>query len=216
LTAPSYDDSTNLEKLKADIVELKNKVHEQEAAINSLKRANSEWQKKSPDLNKTTTTSLKAPDSNKNGAISLKAPTLELSPASETIKSSPIPETEKERYQHASDLLKKANYSQAQQEFEALIKKYPTGSYADNAQYWIGVALLNRGDKKAAIQAFDHLARTYPKSDKIPDALFKLADTLISLKNKPKAKEYLDYVIQNYPGTNGAKLAAEKKRQEKL
>jgi tol-pal system protein YbgF len=93
---------------------------------------------------------------------------------------------------------------------------YPSGDYADNAQYWIGVVLLNKGDKKGAIQAFDQVARTYPKSEKIPDALYKIGDTLLAMNNKPKAKEYFDYVIQNYPNTSGANFALKKKIAAKL
>lgn len=210
---PNYDETNNLDKLQHDITELKSKVQDQEEAISNLKRANTELEKKLTGGSKSS-----APASKKTTSISSsKLPALDVTPPTKTsAKSSPSVETEKEHYQHASDLLKKGDYSQAISEFQALIKKYPSGKYADNSQYWIGVALLNKGDKKGAIQAFDRVARTYPKSEKAPEALFKLGTVLLTINNKSKAKEYFDYVIKNYPGTNGATLAAKKKASEKL
>lgn len=199
--APNYyNDGNKLERLQSEISELKNKVQEQEEAINRLRSSSGEPQKKPLDL--------KSPAASKLPELGT-APT----PVAKKLTGA---EDEKDRYQRGSALLKKGSYAQAISEFQGIVKTYPTGKYADNAQYWIGVALLNKGDKKAAIQAFDRLARNYPQSEKVPEGLFKLGDALLSDKNRAKAKEYFDYVIQNYPGSNGAKLAAKKKAAAKL
>jgi tol-pal system protein YbgF len=210
-SSTTYDEPSNLDKLKADVSELKSKLQEQEDAISHLKHSNEELQKKLTGSNK----SSEAVSKHSTGS---KPPLLDATAPSAPVKSptATAAETEKERYQRGSDFLKKADYTQAISEFQGILKNYPAGKYADNAQYWIGVALLNKGDKKDAIVAFDRVARNYPKSEKAPEALFKLGDALLSLKNKAKAKEYFDYVIQNYPGTNGAALAAKKKASAKL
>jgi tol-pal system protein YbgF len=197
-TLPAYyNDSSNVDKLKNEVGELKNKIQAQENAINELKNANTEMQKKLADLSKPPVpiaTFKSTPAANKaTGSI----------PASVAATDS----SEKQRYQTASELLKKSDYTQAISEFQSLIKTYPYGDYADNAQYWIGVALLNKGDKEGSKHAFDKLAHTYTKSEKIPDALYKLGSILVSENNKAKAKEYFDYVIATYPTTNAAALA---------
>jgi tol-pal system protein YbgF len=211
LPAPSYEGINDLDQIKTDMQELKNKVHEQESTIDSLRRSNDELHKKLTDA-PTPKVSTK-PKSKVSEHFELpKPPASNLSVTPKVEK----PKTEAERYQLGSSLLKRGDYTQAIAEFQGLIKTYPTSKYADNSQYWIGVALMNKGDKKGAVQAFDRLARSYPKSEKVPEGLYKLALVLLSSNNKAKAKEYFNYVIQNYPGTNGAILAAKKKAQEKL
>jgi tol-pal system protein YbgF len=201
---PTYDSASNLDKLKADLADLKNRVQQQDDDIVHLKNANADLHKKLTDLHK-------------SPAGGSKAPVLDMSTSPSAAGKTPaVTEADKDEYLRASELLKKGDNTQAQQAFMEIIKKYPASKYADNSQYWIGVALLNKGDKKGAVQAFDRVARTYPKSEKVPDALYKLGDTLLSLKNTAKAKEYFDYLIQNYPGTTGAGLAAKKKVSAKL
>jgi tol-pal system protein YbgF len=200
-TIPSYDQVTNLNKVQSDINDLKNKVQEQSNAIDYLQRVNADLQKRVADLG--------------GGKVANAAPSFIASVPSVPASIGALAD-EKTRYNNASSALKVGDYTQAQQGFQSVITSYPSGQYADNSQYWIGVALLNKGDKKAAVQAFDLVARNYPKSEKIPDAMFKIGDTLLALNNKPKAKEYFDYVIQNYPNTNGANLAAKKKIAARL
>lgn len=192
-----YNENSSVDKLKNEVADLKSRVQTQENAINELKSSNTDLQRKLAELNK-------APAS---------VTTFKSQPASSISKTlAPVATTattsnEKERYQNASEILKKGDYARAISEFQGLIKAYPNGEYADNAQYWIGVALLNKGDKEGAMQTFDKLAHTYPKSDKIPDALYKLGAVLVSVNNKTKAKEYFDYVIATYPTSNAAGLA---------
>jgi tol-pal system protein YbgF len=195
-TIPSYDQVTNLNKVQSDVNDLKNKVQEQSNAIDYLQRVNADLQKRVADLG--------------GGKVANAAPAFIASVPAGALAD------EKTRYNNASNALKVGDYTQAQQGFQSVITTYPNGDYADNSQYWIGVALLNKGDKTGAVRAFDLVARNYPKSDKIPDAMFKMGDTLLVLNNKPKAKEYFDYVIQNYPNTNGANLAAKKKIAARL
>jgi tol-pal system protein YbgF len=120
---------------------------------------------------------------------------------------------EKERYDSAYLAFRNGNQDQAINEFSAIIAAYPKGDYADNAQYWIGEALLKKGDKDAALVAFDQVIQNYPNSSKVPDAMLKLGFTLLNDNNRAKAKEYLDYLTKNYPGTAAAGLAASKKAQ---
>jgi tol-pal system protein YbgF len=123
---------------------------------------------------------------------------------------------EKDRYNQAYSVFTGGGYDRAIAEFQAIIQTYPNGSYADNAQYWIGEALLRKGDKQRAMQAFDGVVRIYPKGNKVPDALLKLAMTQYSLGNRTKAKEYYDYLIASYPGTNSANIAITNRAQAGL
>ncbi len=123
---------------------------------------------------------------------------------------------ERSSYARAYNIFRDGDYDLAIDEFQAIINNYPDGEYADNAQYWIGEALLKKGNKQSAMKAFDKVIRVYPRSPKVPDALLKLGMTQYSIGNKDKAREYYDYLIDTYPGTASANKAIDKKNQTGL
>ncbi len=81
---------------------------------------------------------------------------------------------EKNLYDRGYSLYTTGSYNQAISEFQSLIRTYPRGEYADNAQYWIGVALLKKGDETGAKRAFEKVIQNYPGGNKVQDAETKL------------------------------------------
>jgi tol-pal system protein YbgF len=146
-------------------------------------------------------------------------PKLESSPADKnTANQAPKPEpdaaeqtgSEKEEYQQAYNELRNGHTDQSIEQFNVYLNKYPTGFYANNAQYWLGEAYRVKRDNSAARQAFNNVIEKYPKGIKVPDALLKLGYLEVEQKNLAKAREYLTRVTVDYPNTR-AGLLAEKK-----
>ena len=90
------------------------------------------------------------------------------------------------------------------------MSKYPTGVYANNAQYWLGEAYRVKQDNDAARKAFNDVIEKYPDGAKVPDALLKLGYIEMDQKNPAKAREYLTRVTTDYPKSPAALLAAKK------
>jgi tol-pal system protein YbgF len=128
----------------------------------------------------------------------------------------PKPETaqvsgpEKQEYQQAYNELRNGHTSQSIDQFNAYLSKYPTGAYANNAQYWLGEAHRVNQDNDAARKAFNDVIEKYPNGAKVPDALLKLGYIEIDQKNLVKAREYLTRVTTEYPKSPAALLAAKK------
>lgn len=144
---------------------------------------------------------------------------LESSPADKnTANQAPKPEpdaaeqtgSEKEEYQQAYNEFRNGHTDQSIEQFNAYLNKYPTGFYANNAQYWLGEAYRVKRDNSAARKAFNNVIEKYPKGIKVPDALLKLGYLEVEQKNLAKAREYLTRVSVDYPNTR-AGLLAEKK-----
>ncbi len=117
---------------------------------------------------------------------------------------------EKQEYQEAYTELRKGHTDQSIEQFNAYLAKYPTGIYANNAQYWLGEAYRVNQDNDAARKAFSDVIEKYPEGAKVPDALLKLGYIEMEKKNTAKAREYLTRVTTDYPKSPAALLAAKK------
>ena len=109
------------------------------------------------------------------------APTPEPVPASSqttTASISPTPSVtqseEKAAYQAAFDTLKEGRYKKAKTELKTFLTKFPSSSYAGNAQYWLGEAFYVTRDYDQGIVEFQKVLSTHPNSNKVPDAMLKL------------------------------------------
>ncbi len=144
-------------------------------------------------------------------------PVAEIQPpeaAVQTVKSSQQRQAdEKQRYHQAYELLRNGHNSQAIKAFKDLIRDYPRGEYADNAQYWLGEAYKVNQQVDLARAAFLKLPEMFPKSPKVPDALLKLGYIELEQNNLAKARDYLTRVKVDYPGTTAAHLAGKKLMQ---
>ena len=117
---------------------------------------------------------------------------------------------DKQGYFMAYDELRSGHTTQSIEQFKAYLNQYPTGEYANNAQYWLGEAYRVNQDNASARKAFNDVLEKYPNSSKVPDAILKLGYIEVDQKNSVKATEYLNRVISDYPKSPAAILASKK------
>ena len=130
-------------------------------------------------------------------------------PAPATVPSATQSE-EKAAYQAAFDALKEGRYKKAKIELKAFIEKYPSSSYAGNAQYWLGEAHYVTRNFEQGIIEFKKVISNYPSSNKLPDAMLKLGYTYYELKQFPQAKTILQDLRDRFPQSTAARLATKR------
>jgi tol-pal system protein YbgF len=113
-------------------------------------------------------------------------------------------------YLTAFDSLKNGKYDDAIRGFKALVAKWPSGRYADNALYWTGEAYYVKRDYKSALESFQSVLQRFPASPKGPDALLKVGLTQIELKQEAEGKATLQRLVQTYPQSSAARLAQQR------
>lgn len=117
------------------------------------------------------------------------------------------PFAEQQAYQGAFDLLKSGRYEEAAAAFQQFIADFPTGTYADNAQYWLGETFYITRQFDRAVQEFDRLVSAHPNSQKLTHALLKIGYAHDELGNKAEAERVLGELIERHPQTAAAGLA---------
>ena len=144
------------------------------------------------------------------------APTQTASPSPESVTPSAAqtppttgidPFAEQQAYQSAFDLLKSGRYDEAAVAFQQFIAEYPTGSYADNAQYWLGETFYITRRFEEAIQEFERLVSMHPNSQKLTHSLLKIGYAHDELGNKAEAERVLGQLMEGHPQTAAAGLA---------
>ena len=114
-------------------------------------------------------------------------------------------------YQEAYGLLiPEKKYDEAVAAFNAFLRTYPNGDYADNAQFWLGEAHYANRQYDQAIAEFQKLSEVYPSSPKVPDALLKVGYIRHAQGDYDKARQVFEGVIQHYPDTAAARLAQQR------
>jgi len=109
----------------------------------------------------------------------------------------------KDQYDYAFDLLKRAEYAEAEQALRQFITAYPHDPLAGNAQYWLGETYYVRNNYSEAAAQFLKGYQTYPQSPKAPDNLFKLGLTLTILGKVQEACSAYQRFDREYPGAPG-------------
>ena len=117
------------------------------------------------------------------------------------------PFAEQQAYQGAFDLLKSGRYEDAAGAFKQFITEYPTGSYADNAQYWLGETHYITRRFADSVQEFQRLVVQHPNSQKLTHALLKIGYAHDELGNRAEAERVLGELIARYPQSAAAGLA---------
>jgi tol-pal system protein YbgF len=120
------------------------------------------------------------------------------------------PADERKDYDRALELLKEGRYKEASPAFQDFLTKYPSSSYADNAQYWLGEVFYVTREFDAALSEFGKVVESYPGSSKVADAKLKMGYIEYERKDWEKARGLLTQVVQAYPGTTTARLAQER------
>ena len=134
-------------------------------------------------------------------------PTAETQAATPATGDGVDPFAEQQAYQSAFDLLKSGRYEDAAAAFQQFLAAYPGGSYADNAQYWLGETHYITRRYKSALEEFERLVSKYPGSQKLAGALLKIGYTHDELGNKAEAERVLDDLVTRYPRSAAAGLA---------
>ena len=129
-------------------------------------------------------------------------------PAAQTPDATGVdPFAEQQAYQSAFDLLKSGRYDEAALAFQQFIAEFPTGSYADNAQYWLGETFYITRRFEQAVQEFERLVSTHPASQKLTHALLKIGYSHDELGNLEEAERVLSELIERHPQSAAAGLA---------
>ncbi len=116
----------------------------------------------------------------------------------------------RDAYERAFNLLKEGRYELSIAAFKAFIETYPTASYADNAQYWLGEANYAKQNYKIALAEFNKVLDNYPQSTKIPDAMLKIGYCYAELGNSKQAEVVLNNILTRYPDSTAARLATKR------
>jgi tol-pal system protein YbgF len=126
----------------------------------------------------------------------------------------PVDSAEEQRaYQAAFDLLKSGRYDQAAKAFQDFLSKYPSGQYADNANYWLAEAYYVTRKFEPALKQFEQLVADYPQSQKLTHALLKIGYIHDELGQREQAEQVLDDLIKRFPDSTAAGLARKRLQQ---
>ena len=129
-------------------------------------------------------------------------------------KSSADPAKETQEYEAALNQFKAGKYKDAAAGFGAFVQKYPDGTLAPNAQYWLGNAWYAQRDCKRAIEAQSVVTTKYADSAKAPDAWLAIAACQQEMGNPTGAKRSLETVVAKYPTAPAAETARERLKKK--
>lgn len=234
--AALYELVQRVDKLQAEVQQLTGKVEEQGNIINELKKqqssAYSDLDERIQRLSNVPATapaqatepapqpSTPTPETTNNAPTEIRNINVIPAPPQENQTAPKQPEVqasgdEKKTYQQAYEALRNGKTDDSIQQFQTYLSKYPSGGYADVANYWLGEAYRVKPDANAARQAFNTVLQQYPNSTKIADTLLKLGYIEADEKQNDKAKEYLNRVVNEFSNTPAARSAAKKLSQLK-
>jgi tol-pal system protein YbgF len=136
------------------------------------------------------------------GPTAIVPPTQAATQAATTIRLPPG--SPKDQYDYAFDLLKRAEYAQAEQALRQFVTAYPHDPLAGNAQYWLAETFYVRNNYSEAAAQFLKGYQTYPQSPKAADNLFKLGLTLTILGKVQEACSAYQRFDREYASAAGA------------
>ena len=120
------------------------------------------------------------------------------------------PGQERERYEHALEVLKEGRYQDAASAFQDFLERYPDSRYGANARYWLGEAFYVVRDFDTAEREFRQVLEQYPRDAKVPDTRLKLGFIHYERQEWDKAREVLQSVVDQHPGSTAARLAQDR------
>jgi tol-pal system protein YbgF len=104
-----------------------------------------------------------------------------------------------EQYDRAFSLLRRADFSAAEDAFSDFIKRNPKDKLVENAKYWHAETFYVRNRFGDAAIAFADTYEHNPEGTKAPDSLLKLAMSLAAINRKEDACRTLDALKSKYP-----------------
>src|SRR5262249_23316852 len=108
--------------------------------------------------------------------------------------------TADEQYKYAFDLLRQANYPEAEAALKTFIQRHPDDPLAGNAKYWLGETYYVRGNYTQAAVTFAEGYQKYPNSSKAADNLLKLGMSLGEIGQKSDACKAFAQLSKQFPG----------------
>ena len=117
---------------------------------------------------------------------------------------------ERTAYDAAFNALKAGQYVESAQRFQVFLGRFPSGTFAPNALYWLGESYYVTQNYQLAQQQFQALLDRYPTHDKTPGAMLKVGLSQVGLKQLDAAERTLAGVVSRYPGTEAARTASDR------
>lgn len=118
-------------------------------------------------------------------------------------------------YENALNEYHAQNYAAARTGFQDFLDRYPSSTYANNAQFYIGQCWYAEQNYPKAIDAYQKVVDNYPRGTKVPSAMLKLGYAHEQLGLKEEARRRLQAVIDTYPFSSEAQLAQNHLKQMK-
>lgn len=120
------------------------------------------------------------------------------------------PALEKSSYEKAFEMLRQGSYLESIGAFRSFLAQYPSGAYADNAQYWLGEASYVTRDFDSAMEDFNRVLQRYPASNKVPGTMLKIGYIHYELRAWADARQVLEQLSAKYPSSTEARLARQR------
>ncbi|WP_291440245.1 tol-pal system protein YbgF [Desulfovibrio sp.] len=114
---------------------------------------------------------------------------------------------EKAAYEAALKVVMAGRSAEGISRFETFLQEYPQGTYAPNAEYWIGEGLYAQGKYREALAQFRKVDASYPQHHKNADALLKTGMCLSRLGDKEAAGQAYGQLLSRFPKSEAARLA---------
>lgn len=99
------------------------------------------------------------------------------------------------------------NYTLSTREFNDYLKNFPDGSFASNAQFYLGEIAYAQNNYADAISAYDNVITGYPRSSKVAPAMLEKGRALIQIKKTTSAQREFRELMRRFPGSDEAKKA---------
>lgn len=125
-------------------------------------------------------------------------------------------QNEYDDYLAAFAVLKSGDYVGSARAFQDFMQRYPGGTYAPNALYWLGESYYVTQNYALAQQQFQTLLDRYPTHDKAPGALLKVGLAQYGQDQYEAASATLAEVVARYPGSDAARTAEDRLRAMQL
>lgn len=110
-------------------------------------------------------------------------------------------------YQKGLDSLKTGSVEGGIGQLRRFVEEWPKHPRADNALYFLGVALMAQQDFAAASRELERVTSSYPAGDAMLEAMLKLGECRVRLNQPQLAKATWEKIIVTFPGTAAASQA---------
>lgn len=135
-------------------------------------------------------------------------------PAAPTVDLATLPQDEEGFFNSAHALLLGGDFPGSQQAFTSYLAKYPKGSKAADAQYYLGESLLYQDNFADASGAYAKLIKSYPNSPNAATGMVKLARAMRGMGKTADSCKTLDMMSKQFPKASAvAKQMAAQERQ---